>query len=99
MKVIESNPKQVREIGFRELRLKADDVIAGVKDGNSYIVKRNSRPLFRIVPLEEEVWDTVIDFTEIDANGVDVDTVLTAMDELRHEKPKRYGRQTKKVSR
>jgi antitoxin (DNA-binding transcriptional repressor) of toxin-antitoxin stability system len=98
MKVIESNLKKVREIGFRELRLDADSVILGVKNGESYIVKRNSRPLFRIVPLEEEVWETVIDFTEVAPEGVEIDTVLSAMDELKQENPRRYGRQSKKVS-
>lgn len=89
----------MREIGFRELRLKADDVIEAVQSGESFVVKRNSEPLFRIMPLEEEVWNTVIDFTEIDKNGVGVDEVLSAIEELKQDYPTRYGRPSKKVSR
>lgn len=99
MKIIESNPKKMREIGFRELRLKADDVVKAVRAGDSFVVKRNSEPLFRIMPLEEEVWQTVIDFTEIDTQGVVIDDVLSAMEELKQEQPARYGRPGKKVSR
>ncbi len=99
MKIIESNPKKLREIGFRELRLKADDVVKAVRAGDSFVVKRNSQPLFRIMPLEEEVWNTVIDFTEIDKNGVSVDEVLSAIEELKQDYPTRYGRPGKKVSR
>jgi antitoxin (DNA-binding transcriptional repressor) of toxin-antitoxin stability system len=99
MKIIESNPKKMREIGFRELRLKADDVVQAVRDGESFIVKRNSQSLFRIVPLEEEVWETAIDFTQIDKQGVGLDEVLSAIEELKQEHPKRYGRSGKKVSR
>lgn len=98
MKKIESK-KKLESIGFRELRENSDTVIDRVTKGQSFVVKRKSKALFRIVPLEEEVWDTVIDFTEVDQKGVAVDEVLRVMDELRIEQPEKYGRQSKKVSR
>ncbi|MFZ1249694.1 MAG: hypothetical protein WAQ24_05245 [Candidatus Saccharimonadales bacterium] len=99
MKIIESNPKKVREIGFRELRLRANDVVQAVQNGESFIVKRNSTALFRIVPIEEEVWEIAIDFTQIDKDGVGVEEVLSAIEDLKQERPTRYGRSGKKVSR
>ncbi|MEK9196226.1 MAG: hypothetical protein AAB914_02545 [Patescibacteria group bacterium] len=91
MKIVES-PAKYEEIGFRELRTASDDIIAGVGQGKSYIVKRKSKALFKIVPLEEAVWETVIDFTEISPKGVDADELLVQMDILKHKNPKKYGR-------
>lgn len=98
MKNIET-PLKLPSIGFKELRENADAIIAQVEQGQSFVVKRHSKPLFRIVPLDEEVWNTVIDFGEIDPHGVSIDDVLAAMEELKREQPEKYGRQNKKVSR
>lgn len=95
MKFVESNP-QPKEIGFRELRLETDEIIEAVNAGASYIVSRKSKPLFKIVPLEEEVWDTVIDFTELSPKGVDINAVLHVMDEMKQTK--KYGRSSTKIS-
>ena len=98
VKKIESRA-EIEAIGFRELREDSDRVIARVSAGESFVVKRKSKALFRIVPLEEEVWDTVIDFTDIEGAGVDADDVLVAIDELKREIPEKYARSHKKVSR
>jgi len=97
MKNIESDPK-VQSIGFRELREKSNDIIKRVSKGQSFVVKRRSKALFRIVPLEEEVWNTVVDFSEINPDGAPLDDVLQAIDDLKREDPEKYGRQDKKVS-
>jgi antitoxin (DNA-binding transcriptional repressor) of toxin-antitoxin stability system len=98
MKTIDSN-KDVTTIGFRELREKSDKIIADVEAGKSFLVKRKSKALFRIVPVEEEVWNTVIDFTEIDPEGVPIGEVISAIEELKREQPEKYGRQNKKIPR
>ncbi len=97
MKYIESN-MHTEDIGFRELRENADSVIQGVNKGKSYVVKRHSKALFRIVPMNEPIWNTVIDFTTITPEGVPIEDVLNSIDELKAEQTKR-GRQDKKVSR
>ncbi|MDZ7785893.1 MAG: type II toxin-antitoxin system prevent-host-death family antitoxin [Candidatus Saccharibacteria bacterium] len=96
-KYIETN-KNTEEIGFRELRNNADSVIRNVGKGKSYVVKRHSKPLFRIVPMDEPVWNTVVDFTELSPEGVGIEEVLESIDQLKAEKPKKYGGQNKKIS-
>lgn len=98
MKVIESS-NTLKEIGFRELRADADSIIDAVSKGQSYIVKRKSKALFKIVPLDEEVWVTVIDFTEISSQGIEIEAVLAAMEDIKQTNPKKYGRSNSKVSR
>jgi prevent-host-death family protein len=92
MKIIESNPKKVREIGLRQLRLNADEVVEAVRNGQSYLVRRKSEAVFRIVPVEEEVWQTVIDFTEVKPEGVEIKDILGAMEKVKRDNPDKYGR-------
>jgi len=64
-------------IGFKELREHADTYIAQVKRGKSFIVVRRSKPIFKITPPdEEELWETVVDFTKIRKGGVPAKDVL-----------------------
>ncbi len=93
MKTIESSPKKPKNIGLRDLRLNTDEVINAVKKGQSYFVHRKSEAVFKIVPVDEEVWNTVINFTEIDESGVEINDVLSSMESLKKDKPSKYGRQ------
>lgn len=97
-RIIESQT-DYEEIGFRELRNSSDEVIAGVGKGKSYVVKRKSKALFRIVPLEQEVWETVIDFDEIKSGGIEANDLLAEMEKAKRKNPKKYGRQNTKISR
>jgi len=47
-----------------------------VKQGNSFVVFKKSKPLFKIVPVEDDVWEEVIDFTKIKKSGVDIEELL-----------------------
>lgn len=58
-------------IGLKELRKNVDKYAKRAARGESFIVIRRSRPLFKISPLEDEgVWEEVIDFTKIRRGGV-----------------------------
>lgn len=97
MKIIESNSPI--DIGFRELRLNPDVVIQGVNKGNTYLVKRKSKPLFRIVPVEQEVWETFIDLTEINKGGVEIKALLSQLEKAKVKNPQKYGRSNTEISR
>ena len=47
-----------------------------IKKGQNFIVFKRSEPLFRIIPIEEDRWETVIDFTKIKKGGVSIDELL-----------------------
>jgi antitoxin (DNA-binding transcriptional repressor) of toxin-antitoxin stability system len=80
--VIDKPTNKTSDIGFREFRENADEYIKRVNKGESFLVKRKSQKLFRIVPVEEEVWTTVVDFRSIDKSGVPLDDVMKALIEL-----------------
>ncbi len=62
-----------------------------VARGESFIVVKQSKPLFRITPVdEEENWETLIDFTKIKKGGVPVEEILGAI---------HYGRTPKSHSK
>lgn len=70
-------------VSLKDLRVKLTDYTKRVSEkGDSFIVLRKSKPVFKIVPIEEDSWETVIDFTEIDPHGVPVQKVKRALTEL-----------------
>jgi prevent-host-death family protein len=73
-------------IGLKELRENTEQYISHVKKGRSFLVVRRSKPIFRVSPVDEwgdeGVWETVVDFTKINKNGVHVDDVLASLKRL-----------------
>lgn len=67
-------------IGLRDFREKTKKYIDEVNKGKSFLVFKRSTPVFKISPIQEkEVWETVVDFTKIDKEGVDIDDVIAAL--------------------
>jgi antitoxin (DNA-binding transcriptional repressor) of toxin-antitoxin stability system len=68
-------------LGLRELRENMQKYASLVKRGRSFIVVKKSKPLFRIssVDEDEELWETVVDFTRIKKGGVSVDDLLARL--------------------
>jgi len=70
-------------LGLKELRENMQKYASLVEKGESFIVVRKSKPVFKIVPPEsEDQWETVADFTEINKNGVDAEKILKALRKL-----------------
>lgn len=70
-------------IHLKELRLNLAKYAKKVaKDHASFVVYKKSKPLFKIVPLEEEAWETVVDFTQVHERGVPLQKVLKALRDM-----------------
>lgn len=70
-------------VGLKELRGNINTYISKVKKGDSFIVVRKSKPLFKIVPLDlENQWETIVDFTEINKDGVAAKEILKELRKL-----------------
>lgn len=52
---------------------------ARVKKGESFLVMKRSKPLFRVAPVEHELWEEVIDFTSLKRGGVDIKELLARL--------------------
>lgn len=73
-------------IGLKELRENTERYISAVKRGRSFTVIRRSKPIFRITPVDEwgdeGVWETVIDFRDINERGVPISDVLHSLKKI-----------------
>ena len=71
-------------IGIKELRQNLDEYITQVDKGKTFTVFRRSKPVFKITPItpEEDMWETVIDFTKIKRGGVSLTEVRQALSRL-----------------
>lgn len=67
-------------IGLKVLREKMAEYATKVQNGESFIVVKQSKPLFKIGPIdEEESWKSLIDFTKIKKGGVPIGEVLAGL--------------------
>jgi len=70
-------------VGLKELRENIEVYISRVKAGDSFIVVKKSKPIFRISPPEAEddtsLWEPVVDFTKIKKGGVRLADLLSRL--------------------
>lgn len=76
MKII----NKTKIIGLKEFRQNANTFIERVNKGESFTVFKRSNPVFKITPIEdEEMWETVADFTEIQSEGISAEDFIKAL--------------------
>lgn len=63
-------------INLKNLREHMQEYARKVRKGDSFIVFKKSKPLFKITPIDSDVWEEVIDFTKIKKQGVDIKNLL-----------------------
>lgn len=75
------NTKAKNIIGLKELRENMETYITRVGKGESITVLRRNEPIFRLSPIDEEElgWESIVDFTKINPQGVPVGDVLKAL--------------------
>ena len=66
-------------VGLKELRENIETYISRVEKGDSFIVVKKSKPVFKISPPEDdaESWESVIDFTKIKKGGISIADLLS----------------------
>ncbi len=75
-------------IGLKELRLNTEKYITRLGKGESFTVVKRSKPVFRVVPMDEDddsLWETVVDFTKINKRGVAIEDVLKSLKKLNEQ--------------
>lgn len=63
-------------INLKNLREHMQEYARKVQKGDSFIVFKKSKPLFKISPIDEGLWEEVIDFTKISKGGVDIKDLI-----------------------
>lgn len=67
-------------IGLKDLRLNMNKYADEVKAGKSFIVLKQSKPLFKLSPVDDDDnWEEVINFAKIKKGGVNIDELLAAL--------------------
>ena len=80
-------------IGFKELRENSEKYIRAVSKGHSFTIVRRSKPVFKMVPVDEwgdeGVWETVVDFRDKNGKGIrDTDLIKMLEKSIYEEKRK-----------
>lgn len=71
-------------INLKELRQNVSTYAERVSKGNSFIVMKRSKPIFRISPIDDDDgWETIIDFTKVRKGGVSAQEILDALRALK----------------
>ena len=68
-------------VGLKKLRQNIDTYINAVEKGQSFIVVRKSKPVFKISSLDEadELWEPLVDFTKIKKGGIALKVLLSRL--------------------
>lgn len=71
-------------VGLKDLRENMEDYITQVGEGKSFTVVRRSRPVFRVVPVDEwgdeGEWETLADFSHVKGGGMSASDFLKLLD-------------------
>ena len=64
--------------GLKELRENTESYIKSIQKGDSFVIVRRSKPVFKITPIseEDEIWEDIIDFTKIKKGGLSLKEAL-----------------------
>lgn len=68
-------------IGLKELRENLPYYAEKIERGQSFLVVKKSKPVFRISPFDEDdsLWEEVIDFTKIKRGGIPINELLSRL--------------------
>lgn len=66
-------------VGLKNLRENMVDYINRIARGESFVVFKQSKPLFRISPIQGEQWEEIIDFTKIKKGGININEILSRL--------------------
>ena len=64
-------------ISLKDFRLNVQKFADKTKKGKSFLIVKQSKPLFRVSPVEDDgLWEEAVDFTKIKKGGVNIADVL-----------------------
>ncbi|MDP3985820.1 MAG: type II toxin-antitoxin system prevent-host-death family antitoxin [Candidatus Veblenbacteria bacterium] len=64
-------------VGLKELKQNVGRYAGLVQRGQSFVVVKRSKPLFKLTPLEEDdQWEAVADFTKVKRGGLRIQDLL-----------------------
>ena len=80
--------KRDQIVGLKDLRLNTAKYINRLNKGESFTVVRRSKPVFNMVPFDEDndnLWETVVDFTKMNKKGFSAEFILKSLKKLNEQ--------------
>jgi len=65
-----------RVIGLKEFRNNVNSYVERINRGYKFVVLKRGKPVFEISPVGPNIWEKVIDFTEIKKGGINIKELL-----------------------
>ena len=83
-------------IGLKDLRLNTGKYVSAVEKGRTFTVVRRSRPIFKMMPVDEwgdeGVWKTLVDFRDKKGNGIKAEDLLKMLKKIdKNEKARKIA--------
>jgi antitoxin (DNA-binding transcriptional repressor) of toxin-antitoxin stability system len=67
-------------IGLKNLRENMGEYVKKISKGQSFVVFKQSKPIFKISPINnDDQWEEIVDFTKIKKGGVSIDEILSRL--------------------
>ncbi len=68
-------------VGLKDLRQNSARYANLVRQGQSFVVVKRSKPLFKLSPVDaaDELWEEVVDFTKIKRGGIAIKELLARL--------------------
>lgn len=73
-------------IGLRDLRENTNTYIQRVAKGESFIVFKRLKPVFKITSPENEQWEELVDFTKLKKGGIEINELLSRLKWIKSQK-------------
>ena len=66
-------------VNLKDLRENVATYAKRVQRGESFVIIKRSKPLFKISPIDDDAWEAIIDFTKIQRGGVNINELLARL--------------------
>lgn len=66
-------------IGLKEFRENVEAYTKKVNQGQTFVVLKKSKPIFKISPIDESEWEEVLDLTKIKKGGINIHELISRL--------------------
>jgi hypothetical protein len=66
-------------VGLKEFRENVEAFSKKINTGQSFIILKKSKPIFKISPVDGDDWEEIVDFTKIKKGGVRINDLLARL--------------------
>lgn len=66
-------------IGLKEFRENVESYTKKVNQGQSFVVLKKSKPIFKISPVNEGDWEELVDFSKLKKGGIKIEELISRL--------------------